>query len=67
MSAHKYKSTYGGCKLSPSEKQDRYMWRLSQQVSRACDEYQLRKNGYLSNGFRAIINASVLKTQSENK
>ena len=43
------------------------MWRLSMQVSKACDDFQMRRNGYKPTGLRGIINASILKTQSENK
>lgn len=66
MSAHKHKIS-GGRKtpISELEKYDSYMWRLSMDVSRACDGFQMRKNNYKPNGFRGIINASVLKTKSQ--
>jgi hypothetical protein len=66
MSAHKHK-TVGGRKqpLSQAERCERYVWRLSTDVSKACDNFQLRTNGYKPTGFRSIINASVLKAQSE--
>ena len=68
MSAGKYKATSGGKKreLTEEERVERYTSRLSRDMNRACDDYQLRTNGYKSNGFRGIINASVLKAQSEN-
>jgi len=67
MSANKYKSTVSTKPLSIADRLDRRMYRLSMQVSRACDDFQIRRNGYKSNGLRGIINASVLKSQSENK
>ena len=69
MSANKHKAISGGRKtiLSQAEKAERFMWRLSMQVSKACDDFQMRRNGYKPTGLRGIINASILKTQSENK
>lgn len=68
MSAHKHKIS-GGRKtpMSEIEKFDSYVWRLSMDVTKACDDYQLRTNGYKSNGFRGIINTSVAKTNSEKE
>jgi len=68
MSANKYKIS-GGRKtpITEIEKFESYVWRLSMDVSKACDDYQLRTNGYKSNGFRGVINASVLKTNSEKQ
>jgi hypothetical protein len=67
MSAGKHKSKIGGRQkpITERDKYERYIWRLSKDVSLACDEYQLRKNGYVATGFRSIINTSVLKAQSE--
>tara|TARA_B110000503_G_scaffold139231_1_gene227162 strand:- start:727 stop:933 length:207 start_codon:yes stop_codon:yes gene_type:complete len=66
MSANKHKSVGGRKKpLTESEKCESYVLRLSMDVSKACDDYQMRTNGYKSNGFRGIINTAVLKTQAE--
>ena len=51
--------------MTELEKFDSYVFRLSMDVCKACDDYQFRTNGYKSNGFRGIINASVEKTISE--
>jgi len=68
MSAGKHKSKIGGRQkpITKAEQVERYIWRLSREVGLACDEYQIKKNGYKPSGFREIINASVLKAQSEN-
>jgi hypothetical protein len=67
MSAGKHNSRVGGRKrdLTEEERVEKFAWRLSRDVGRACDDYQLRVNGYVTGGFRQIINTSVLKTQSE--
>ena len=63
MSAGKHGYKSGGRTRPLTE--DERMWRLSRQVGLACDEWQMRVNGYKPKGFREIINTSVLKAQSE--
>jgi len=67
MSAGQHKSRVGGRKreLTEEERVEKYAWRLSRDVGMACDDYQLRVNGYKPSGMRSIINSSVLKSQSE--
>jgi len=68
MSAGKHKSKIGGRQkpITEGERVERYVWRLSRDVGLACDEYQIKKNGYKPTGMREIINSSVLKAQSDN-
>ena len=49
--------------LTDNEKIDRYVWRLSMEVSKACDDYQMRKNNYRPNGLRGIIDRLHTKSQ----
>jgi len=67
MSAGKHNSRVGGRKqtLTEEERVERFASNLSREVGRACDEYQLRVNGYVTKGMRTIINTSVLKAQAE--
>ena len=51
--------------MTEAERFESYIWRLSMDVGKACDDYQMRVNNYKSNGFRGIINASILERQAE--
>ena len=50
--------------MTEEERVERFAWRLSRDVSNACDNYQLRVNGYKSTGFRGLINAEVMEHES---
>jgi hypothetical protein len=67
MSAGKHKSKIGGRQkpLSEREQIERYMFKLSRQVGLACDEWQLRKNGYVSGGMRGVMQSSILEHQKK--
>ena len=66
MSANKHKISGGRKKpMTEAERFESYIWRLSMDVGKACDDYQMRVNNYKSNGFRGIINASILEQQAE--
>jgi len=69
MSAHKHKGNVGGRQqpMNEEEKYESYVWCLSRDVSKACDNYQMRVNGYKYQGLRGIIKADVLDKQSRNR
>jgi hypothetical protein len=65
MSAHRYSGIVGGRKLplTETEKFDRYILRLAMEVSKACDDYQMRKNNFTPNGLRGIIDPCHSKSK----
>jgi hypothetical protein len=56
MSAGKHGSRSGGKRiaLSDEDEYERRLTKLSRSVGAACDEWQLRVNGYRPRGFRDI-------------
>jgi hypothetical protein len=68
MSAGKHGSRTGGkYKPMPNEdKYERYITNLCRSVNIACDEWQLRNNGYKHRGLRDVTNTAAAKVESEN-
>jgi hypothetical protein len=56
MSAGRYGSRTGGKRITLTEEDeyDRKLTKLSRSVGAACDDWQLRVNGYRPRGFRDI-------------
>jgi inhibitor of KinA sporulation pathway (predicted exonuclease) len=69
MSAGQHGSTVGGKQMGApiTDKHERYITNLCRSVNIACDEWQMRNNGYKHKGLRDTINTSVLKAQGERK